>query len=133
MYSRANIYQTYHQDSILTASPVELVVMLYDALIRNLKLAKIHIEAKSTEKAGNSLIKAQDILAELIRCLDLRYPIGKQLLNLYEYMLQQIVDINIKKEAEGIDGIVDMLDDLKDAWKGIKSESSLLRTQEQML
>lgn len=131
MYSRANLYQAYHQDGIMTASPIELIVVLYDALIKNLKLARIHIESKTIEKAGQELVKAQDILRELMRSLDLKYEIAEQLLNIYDYILREIVTINLSKNAGNINALIVMLEDLKEAWKSIKLGNSLSYAQEE--
>lgn len=131
MYSRANLYQAYHQEGIMTASPIELIVMLYDALVKNLKLARIYIESKSIEKAGHELMKAQDVLQELMRSLDMNYEIAKQLMNIYDYILLEIVKINLSKDAQNIGSLIEMLDELKGAWKTIKVGTVLSYAREE--
>ena len=111
-----NPYAQYRQQGVLTASPAELVVMLYEGCIKQLKLAKIHIEAKNVEGANNSFQRAQDIITELVMGLDFNYDIAKELLNLYEFIQHAIIDMNISKDIKQVDPVIEILDDLRTAW-----------------
>ncbi len=111
-----NPYAQYRQQGVLTASPTELVVMLYEGCIKQLKLAKIHIEDKNIEGANNSFQRAQDIITELVMGLDFNYDIARELLNLYEFVQRAIIDMNISKDIKQVDPIIEILDDLRTAW-----------------
>lgn len=107
----------YKEQSIMTASPEELTMMLYDGTVKFLKKAKIHIEQNNIEKINNSLIRAQDIIAELNATLNMDYEISKDLNGLYDFMIRRITDANIEKSAHIVDEVLDLAIDLRDTWK----------------
>lgn len=117
----ANAHNSYNNNSALTASPLELILMLYDGAIKNLKLAKLHISDRKIEAAHTCLIKAQQIIDELITSLDMRYKMAKDLLDLYSFMAKEIVQANITKDPKLIDPVIEMLEELRDAWKSVKN------------
>lgn len=116
MYAMNNAFQKYKQQGVLTANPVELVVMLYDGCIKQIKIACLSIEENDFEQANTSLQKAQRILMELINSLDLRYPIGSDLFALYEYMLNEIAQGNANKDVKVLTDIVTLLQELRESW-----------------
>lgn len=124
-------YQRYKQQEVLTASPIELTVMLYDGCIKNLKLARMNITDKNLESANASLQKAQRIVMELIDSLDFHYPIAKDLFNIYEFVMREISRINAEKDAEGVNGIISILSELRQAWASIVKVGSLTQREEQ--
>jgi flagellar protein FliS len=119
MMAMANPYERYRQQGVMTASPVELIVMLYDGCIKNLKLARIAIQEKKYDTSNTHLQKAQEIIAELISSLDLHFPIAADLMKIYDFILRQIVEINVSKDETAIGGIVGLLSTLKDAWSQV--------------
>ncbi len=116
MYAMNNAFRTYKQQGVLTANPLELVVMLYDGGIKQLKIASIAIEEKEYEQVNNALQKAQRIIMELMNSLDLRFPIAKELMMLYEFMIREISSANAAKDTERVGGVIQLLNELKDAW-----------------
>lgn len=125
MYATNNaaMLQKYQSESILTASPMELVVMLYEGLVKQIKLADIFIEQNSFERANQSLNKAQDIVAELLRSLDFHYSIANELMKLYDYMLQELMYINLHKDRERIPDLLEIVVTLKDAWSTARTSA----------
>lgn len=111
-----NPYDKYQQQSVMTASPGELTLMLYNGCIRFIKQAKLAIDEKDIEKAGNSLIRAQDILQELMVTLNPDYEISKNLYALYDYMIQRLIDANISKDKAPLDEVLELITDLRDTW-----------------
>lgn len=111
-----NPYQQYKQQSAMTASPGELTLMLYDGILKNLKLFKMHAEAGAVMKANEVSQKAQAILAELMRSLDMRYPLSEQLLSLYDFILNDVVQANVKKDPDAVDTAISMVAELRDTW-----------------
>ena len=109
----------YRTQDVLTAGPVDLIVMLYDALKKNIFLGKRGIEKNDVPGAHKHLIKAQMILSELINSLDMNYEISEELLNIYEFALKTIADANTKKDAESLDSIIEIVDSIRDAWKEV--------------
>lgn len=116
MYTAQAAYGAYSRDKVLTASPIELIIMLYDEAIKQLKLAEIAIEDKKYDKANNSLQKVLAIIDELVKCLDLSIQIGRDLLDIYEFVCKSVIAINAKKEKESIPPIIEILNNLREAW-----------------
>jgi len=111
----------YRRQDILTASSVDLIIMLYDALKKNIVLGRRGIGKGDIEASHKHLIKAQEIVSELINCLDMNYPISEELLAIYDFMLRNIEDANIRKEDEPLAPLIEMVDSLRGAWKEISA------------
>lgn len=113
----ANGYQQYKQNSVLTASPEELTLMLYDGCLKFMRQAKVFIEDKNIEAAHASITKAQAIIEELNVTLNMDIQISESLRPLYQFMTEQLIEANIKKETSYIDTIYPMVEELRDTWK----------------
>lgn len=109
----------YKKNQIETASPEEILIMLYDGAIRFLLVAKKAHEEKDLEKYHNHLIKAQHIILEFMNTLDMEVggEIALNLYRLYEYLHHRLVQANIKKDVAMIDEVVDHLRGLKTTWE----------------
>jgi flagellar protein FliS len=118
----SNAYERYKTQNISTASPMALIVMLYNGCIKQLKLSRIAIEKKDYEGANNSLKKSQDIITELMMSLDFRYEISNNLMALYRFIYGEIVSINMAKKVEKIEPVVKILSDLREAWVKVEKE-----------
>ena len=116
----ANAYQTYKTQEVSMANPMALIVMLYNGCIKRLKLARIAIEKKDFEDANVQFKKAQAIVSELANSLDFNYPIAGDLMKLYEFMLREIIQINITKDTNRIEPMINMLSGLRDTWKQVE-------------
>ncbi len=135
-YATANLQNRYKQDYVTTASPIDLVIMLYDGCIKQLKLAKIHLEETEPESPRNFLIsieKAEEIILELIRSLNLKIEISKDLLDLYQFMVNELVDVTFSRESEKIDPVIDMLNTLRESWVEAKNSlGNTFQTEDEM-
>ncbi|MCL2226447.1 MAG: flagellar export chaperone FliS [Oscillospiraceae bacterium] len=121
----------YRRQDVLTANATDLIVMLYDALKKNIILGKRNIQKNDVKAAHKHLMKAQEILTELINCLDMDYPISEELLNLYQFALDNIAEANIRKSVEPLAPVADMVDSLREAWKEIsKTNQGAMYMQE---
>ena len=112
----------YRRQDILTANSVDLIVMLYDALKKNIVLGKRAIMKKDPQSAHKHLMKAQDIVSELMKSLDMNYEISDELLSIYSYALRNLAEANIKKDAEPLTPVLEMVDELRDAWKQVSGQ-----------
>lgn len=112
-----NPYEKYKQQSVNTATPEELTLMLYDGCIKFIKLARFAINDKEIEKANDNLLKAQAIVTELDITLDDKYELSKNLHSLYDFVLDRLVNANIKKDASLLDAAESVITDLRDGWK----------------
>lgn len=110
-------YQKYQQSSLKTATPAQLVIMLYDGAIRFINQGIEGIESKRYDQANLYLCKAQAVINELTASLNYDYPIAKDLARIYEYMLYKLVQGNIRKNAEFCREIVGHLKELRETWK----------------
>ena len=112
-------HKIYQQSAVNTSSPIQLVLMLYDGAIRHVKLGIEGIEAKDIQKAHNHLLKAQSLINELVGSLNLQYPIAKLLLQIYDYMLRNLIQANIQKQKDPALEVLEHLSSLRDAWQQI--------------
>ena len=109
------VYQ-YQQNSIMTATPEELTLMLYNGCIKGIRLAKLGIEDKDYEKTNLYICKAEAIIRELRATLDMKYDISKNLYDLYTYFLDRLIESNVKKSIELLDEVEGFVVQLRDAW-----------------
>jgi flagellar protein FliS len=119
MYS--NGIQSYRKADILTSDPVKLVIMCYEETIESLKLAKEKIQEEDYEKKAKAIIKAQDIIGELLCSLDFEKGgiIADNLKRLYNYMLRRILHGDVHRDTSAIDEVIGMLNELLSAWQSI--------------
>ncbi|SEF99451.1 flagellar protein FliS [Caloramator fervidus] len=121
--SAVNVYQ---QNSVFTASKEKLLLMLYDGLVRFIKLAIAGIEEKDIKKAHENFVKAQNIILEFMATLNMEVggEIAKSLMLLYDYMYRRLVEANVKKDkqiAEEVLGFaVELKETFEEAYKKIK-------------
>lgn len=112
-----NAYNQYKENSIYTASPEELTLMLYNGLVKFIMRGIDNIEKKNMEEAHNSIIRAQDIVTEFIKTLDMRYEVSQGLRSIYDYMLSRLVEANIKKDKAILDEVLGFAKTLRDTWE----------------
>lgn len=115
MYS-ANVYDQYRRTKVETLTPGKLLLMLYDGALNNINQAREAITAKEIPRAHEHIIKAQDIIVELMATLNMDYSISVSLYRLYDYLHQRLVDSNIKKDPAILDEVAAMLSDLRQTW-----------------
>jgi len=112
-----NAYQQYQYNSIMSASPERLLLMLYEGAIKFVKLARKAIEEKDIEGANLYIKKVQDIVEELNQSLNMSYDISDNLARIYDFLYRQLVDANIKKDVQVLDVVESMLSELKSTWE----------------
>lgn len=110
-------HQAYQQNSVMTASPQELTLMLYNGCIKFIKLARKGMIEKDFEEKNVNLIKAQAIVQELRVTLDQDIEISTNMAHLYEYMYNRLVEANMKNEFEILSEVEGYIVDMRDAWK----------------
>lgn len=112
-----NVLNQYKQNAVYTATPEELTLMLYDGCIKFMNMAKYHIEKGNVPKAHESLIRAQDIIYELRATLDDKYEISSNFRKLYDFVLDRLINANLRKEIKPIDEALEIMTGLRDTWK----------------
>ncbi|HEY8417199.1 MAG TPA: flagellar export chaperone FliS [Limnochordales bacterium] len=112
--------QQYRTTQVQTANPVRLVVMLYDGAIRFVQQGIAAIEKGDVQEAHRSLMRAQDIVAELSRALDPRAgELAANLEQLYDYMHRRLVEGNMRKDVAPLQEVMGLLSELREAWDKI--------------
>ena len=117
-----NPWQSYRQVATRTASPGQLVLMLYEGAIRFLERAQagfaLHDPVESNTTVNNNILRAQDILRELDFSLNMTEggELAFQLRRLYDYFDRRLQESNLKKEPAGIAEVIQRLTVLRDAW-----------------
>jgi flagellar protein FliS len=106
----------YMQNSIQTASPGQLLIMLYDGAIRFCRQGIEAIKEQRFSDANVSLLKVQDIISEFVITIDRSNPISENLLKLYEYFNMRLIEANMKKDTEPAEEVLSYLIDLKETW-----------------
>ena len=95
-----NAYSQYNNSKILTASPAELTLMLYEGAIKFVNIAVVAIEQKDVQKAHDNILKTQKIVDYLRQTLDMKYPVAQDFERIYVYLAQRLVEANLKKDKE---------------------------------
>lgn len=120
----------YKKTSVETASKEQILLMLYQAAIKNCKKAIEAIEQKNVSKKGEYIGKMQDIIVELSNSLDFEVggEVAKELASLYDYLLYASTQANIKIEKTHLEGCLKVLNTLYDGWaeaiKSLKTQSN---------
>lgn len=114
-----NAYAQYSNSKILTASPAELTLMLYEGALKFCNVAIVAIEQKDIAKAHNNIRKAQNIIDHLNATLDTKYPVAKDFEKVYSYLVSRLVAANIKKDPEILEEICKHIRSMRDTWKEV--------------
>ncbi len=114
-----NPYANYNDNKVLTASPKELTLMLYEGAIKFLNIAVFAIEKKDVEKAHINIVKAQRIIDEFRITLDMSYPVAEDFERIYVYLSERLVEANFKKDTEILEEVLRHLRSMRDTWKKV--------------
>lgn len=114
-----NAATAYKDSKILTASPAELSLMLYEGAIKFCNIALMAIEKNDFVKANTNIIKAERIIAEFRQTLDTKYPVSKSFNDVYDYIFRRLVDANIKKDPEILEEALGYIREMRDTWKEV--------------
>jgi len=112
-----NPYATYQTNSVTTALPQDLTLMLYEGLIKFSMLAKRAIEQKMIEQKNTNIQKAQAIISELQLTLNQSIALSKDLNSLYDYMQTRLIDANIKNDLVAIEEVIGFAEEFRETWK----------------
>lgn len=111
-----NAAEAYKRQQIMTATPEALTLMLYNGCLKFMTEGMEHIDNKEWEAANNSIQKAENIISEFRITLNMEYDIAKQLMPLYNYTYDRLVEGNIKGDTKLIQEAFDIIKELRDAW-----------------
>lgn len=112
-------YAAYANNKVMTASPAELTLMLYEGAIKFCNIAIAAIEEKDIEKSHNNIVKVEHIIEEFQSTLDHKYPVAKDFDEVYSYLMTRLREANLKKDKEILEEVLKHLRTMRDTWKEV--------------
>ncbi len=112
-------YAHYNNSKVLTASPAELTLMLYEGAIKFCNIAIVAIEQQDIPKAHTNIVKTQRIIDYLRQTLDMKYPVAQDFENIYVYLAKRLVEANFKKDKDILEEVNGHLRSVRDTWKEV--------------
>lgn len=116
---KQNGYAQYQNSKIMTASPAELTLMLYEGAIKFGNIAILAMENKDPAKAHENVVKVEKIIQNFRETLDKKYPIWEDFEKVYVYLLRRCHEANIAKDPEIMQEVVKHLRSMRDNWKEV--------------
>ncbi len=114
-----NPYEEYTRNKILTATPAEVTLMLYEGAIKFCNIAIMAVEQKDIEKAHVNIMKTQRIIEEFRNTLDRKYAVSEDFDRVYVYLLRRLFEANMKKDKEILEEVNTHLRNMRDTWKEV--------------
>lgn len=124
MVNNAEGYNAYLRSKVMTATPAELTLMLYEGALKFVNKAIMSVEKDDVMGAHNNLMKTQRIIEELRASLDHKYPVAKEFDTVYEYILRRLVEANIKKDKDILEEVLEHLRTMRDTWKEVMKNAN---------
>lgn len=121
-------YAAYANNKIMTASPAELTLMLYEGAIKFTNIAIEGTVEKNVQKVHDNIMKVEHIIEEFQSTLDHKYPIAKDFDEVYNYLMMRLQEANMKKDKEILEEVLKHLRTMRDTWKEVMK---LAHTQQQ--
>lgn len=119
MATMQSAYATYQNSKIMTATPAELTLMLYEGAIKFCNIAIMGVEQRDIQKAHINIRKVQNIIEEFRTTLNHKYPIAQDFENVYVYLSDRLVEANVKKDKEILEEVLVHLRTMRDTWKEV--------------
>ena len=114
-----NPYAKYQDSKILTASPAELTLMLYEGIIKFTNIGITAIENREFQKANTNIIKAERIVDHLSATLNDKYPVANDFRNVYDCIMQALIQGNMKKDVAELERALEYSRMIRDTWKDV--------------
>lgn len=112
-------YQNYQNSKIMTASPAQLTLMLYDGAIKFCNLAIMAVEEGNIQKAHDNIKKVENIIQEFRSTLNFKYEVAKDFENIYKYIYDRLVEANIHKDKEILEEVLVHLRSMRGTWEEV--------------
>lgn len=114
-----NPYQAYQLNSVSTASPGELTLMLYNGCLKFIKQARLAIEKKNTQDKNLNLQKAQRIIQELMITLNPEAAVSESMMSMYDYMNRRLIEVNMSNDLDILAEVEGYVTEFRDTWKQV--------------
>lgn len=118
-----NAAKAYGSNKVLTATPAELTLMLYDGAIKFCNKALEALERKDYEAVNKNIQKSRDIIVELTTTLNHKYPVADDFKRMYDYIFVLLVNANMKKDQELLARALDEIRGMRDVWKQVMNKA----------
>lgn len=113
---KTNPYEAYKKQAVMTMTPGDMLIALYDGALKNLGMAQAAFQAGNNADVNTYLQKLQRILRYLQTTLDPQYEISKNLDDLYTYFIEQAMKANVAKDPSALEGLAENLTQLRNAF-----------------
>lgn len=110
---------TYKKNSTSQASPGELTLMLYNGCLKFMKQSRTAIEKGDTQTKNTNIIKAQNIIRELMITLKTDQQVGQDMMRMYDFILNRLVDANTKNDLSALAEAEQFVIEFRDVWKQV--------------
>ena len=117
--TNASGYDMYQKNKVMTASPAELTLMLYEGAIKFINVAIMGIDQKNIEKTHKKNEKTKRIIQEFRNTMDIKSHVAKDFDVVYEYILRRLVEANVHKDKEILEECLTHLRSMRDTWKEV--------------
>lgn len=117
-------YEQYNRNKIMTASPAELTLLLYEGAIKFCNLAIMALEKNELEKVHVNIKKTEDIIVEFQSTLNHKYAVAEDFDRIYKYIYELLVEANIKKDKELLERALQELRGMRDTWKEVMNRAN---------
>lgn len=107
----------YLEQKVMSAKPEELTLMLYEGMIKFIKLSKLFIGENNPSKVHENAVRAQAIVDELRATLNMDYEVSNNLDSLYDFIGSRLTDGNMTKTEKPFDEALEIAEELHDTWK----------------
>lgn len=114
-----NAANRYQHNTVQTASPAKIILMLYEGAIKFCNIAGEAIDANDIPKANTNIQKAEKIIVQLRMDLDMKYPVAKEFDQVYDYIYRRLVEANMHKDKEILEEALGHIKTMRDTWKEV--------------
>ncbi|SHN80956.1 flagellar export chaperone FliS [Desulfitobacterium chlororespirans] len=115
--SQAAMANAYKNQQIMTASPEQLTLLLYNGALRFLNESIQAMEEGELQKSHNANMRVQAIISEFVVTLDMNYEISQNWAALYEYIEHCLIEGNVKKDVQQLNNAKAILEDMRNTWQ----------------
>ena len=118
-----NATKAYGNNKVLTATPAELTLMLYDGAVKFANRAVEALEKNDYENTNMNIQRCRAIIVELMSTLDFKYPVAEDFKRMYDYIFNLLVNANMKKDMELLQRALEEIRGMRDVWKEVMAKA----------
>lgn len=117
--SAQNAYETYQSQAVTTASPGQLTLMLYNGCLKFIRRAQTALVNEDLEEKNTNLLKAQNILQELMVTLDTNVDVADHMMQMYDYIHRRLIEANVNNDGDILEEVAGYVTEFRDTWKEV--------------